>query len=264
MNIQLVHVAARDGGGVSLKVRLSNGEHREVRHFALTDADWRRIAQSIKQSPALADGVAISLSHTPLPCDCAEDPERQAHLPPRPTLAKWSAEDIFSSLAGCLLTPEQFDDLECAATFCAALNKGAELLSYGANSKRALALKLRRYGYDDELCSRVGAELCSRGLIREASDAASIVRSCLRSGYGKSRIIAKLRQKGYGDEPIREALDSVDESVYDENCVALIRKKFGCVPSDANERRKMAALLVRYGYSFGQIKSAMLAMMNDE
>lgn len=314
MKIQLAHVAARDGGGVSVKVRLSDGEHREVRRFALTDADWRRIAQSIEESigASIAESMVASIAapvgelmtasvdagenarQAPMPPspdrtasatdsasshDCAHENalsplhdcatatpgfERQIPTSLRPAPAKGASEDAFSSLAGCLLTPEQFDELECAGEFCAALNKGAELLSYGANSRRALELKLRRYGYDGELCSRVGEELCRRGLIREASDASSIVRVCLRSGYGKNRIIAKLRQKGYGDEAVREALDGVDESVYTENCAALIKKKFGYIPSDADGRRKMAASLARYGYSFSQIKAAMLAVKDDE
>lgn len=325
MKIQLAHVAARDGGGVSVKVRLSDGEHREVRRFALTDADWRRIAQSIEESigASIAESMVASIAEPvgesmTASVDAGEN-ARQAPMPPspdrtafatdstsshdctnetvlsplhdcthetalpqshdrapvpsfgrqiptslRPAPAKGASEDAFSSLAGCLLTPEQFDELECAGEFCAALNKGAELLSYGANSRRALELKLRRYGYDGELCSRVGEELCRRGLIREASDASSIVRVCLRSGYGKNRIIAKLRQKGYGDEAVREALDGVDESVYTENCAALIKKKFGYIPSDADGRRKMAASLARYGYSFSQIKAAMLAVKDDE
>lgn len=316
MKIQLAHVAARDGGGVSVKVRLSDGEHREVRRFVLTDADWRRIAQSIEESVAksievpVGEPVTASVAagenarRAPTPTshdstnaatisshtrtasatdsasshDCTHEtalPQshdraavpgfgRQIPASLRPVPAKGDSEDAFSSLAGCLLTPEQFDELECAGEFCAALNKGAELLSYGANSRRALELKLRRYGYDFGLCSRVGEELCRRGLIREASDASSIVRVCLRSGYGKSRIIAKLRQKGYGDEAVREALDGVDESVYTENCAALIKKKFGYIPSDADGRRKMAASLARYGYSFSQIKAAMLAVKDDE
>lgn len=304
MKIQLAHVAARDGGGVSVKVRLSDGEHREVRRFVLTDADWRRIAQSIEESVAKSIEVPVgepvtasvaagktarqaptptshdstnaatisSHTRTASATDSASSHDRAAvpgfgrQIPAslRPVPAKGDSEDAFSSLAGCLLTPEQFDELECAGEFCAALNKGAELLSYGANSRRALELKLRRYGYDSELCSRVGEELCRRGLIREASDASSIVRVCLRSGYGKSRIIAKLRQKGYGDEAVREALDGVDESVYTENCAALIKKKFGYIPSDADGRRKMAASLARYGYSFSQIKAAMLAVKDDE
>lgn len=304
MKIQLAHVAARDGGGVSVKVRLSDGEHREVRRFALTDADWRRIAQSIAESvgesievpvgePAATSvvyGGAVRQAMSPSPDratsatdstsshDCAHETAlfpshdstpvpgfgRQIPASLRPTPAKGASEDAFSALARCLLTPEQFDELECAGEFCAALNKGAELLSYGANSRRALELKLRRYGYDVELCSRVGEELCRRGLIREASDASSIVRVCLRSGYGRSRIIAKLRQKGYGDEAVRKALDGVDESVYTENCAALIKKKFGYIPSDADGRRKMAASLARYGYSFSQIKAAMLAVKDDE
>lgn len=157
---------------------------------------------------------------------------------------------------GQKLTPDQFDELDCAAEYCAALNKGTELLSYGANSRHMLELKLRRHGYDAGLCARVGEELCRRGMIREDDDARAIVRICLRSGYGERRIAMKLKQKGYGDDAVRAALDEVPERVYIDNCADLIRRKYGGVPDNGDMCRKMIAALTRYGYGFGQIKQA--------
>lgn len=262
MKIQLAHVAARQGGGVSLKIRLTDDMgHREVRRLELTTADWERIARELEAenakdlSPALECAVQNSTAQLGTPQNSAATAKIQAieaALPP------------FSSLAGCYLTPEQYDELEHAGDFCSALNKGASLLSYGANSKRALELKLRRHGYDSELCDRVGDELERRGLIREQNDADSVVRVCLRSGYGYSRIVAKLRQKGYGDEVIRAATEDIDDSVYVKNCAAIIQKKYGFVPDDTEGRRKLTAALVRYGYSFSQIKSAMRTLDSDD
>lgn len=282
MKIQLAHVAARQGGGVSLKIRLTDDMgHREVRRLELTTADWERIARELETENAKDSSSAL---------ECAvQDSAVRPDSPPNPAVRLGTLQNPaarlgtlqnsaatakiqtieaapppFSSLAGCYLTPEQYDELEHAGDFCSALNKGASLLSYGANSKRALELKLRRHGYDSELCDRVGDELERRGLIREQNDADSVVRVCLRSGYGYSRIVAKLRQKGYGDEVIRAATEDIDDSVYVKNCAAIIQKKYGFVPDDTEGRRKLTAALVRYGYSFSQIKSAMRTLDSDD
>lgn len=171
------------------------------------------------------------------------------------TAADWRDTGLAAE-AGQVLTEQQFERLEQAGEFCAALNKGAELLSYGACSRRALEQKLRQRGYEAELCARVGEELCRRGLIREQDEACAVVRVCLRSGYGPARITAKLRQKGYGDEAVRAALCEVDEDSYIEGCARMIRKKYGTLPQDAAARQRAVGALVRLGYSTGQIRRA--------
>lgn len=179
------------------------------------------------------------------------------------TAADWRDTGLAAE-AGQVLTERQFERLEQAGEFCAALNKGAELLSYGACSRRALEQKLRRRGCKPELCGRVSEELCRRGLIREDDEARAVVRVCLRSGYGPARITAKLCQKGYGNEAVRAALDEVDEEVYVEGCMRMISKKYGVVPESAAERQRMMGALVRLGYNPGQIRRAVAALRERE
>lgn len=166
--------------------------------------------------------------------------------------------------AGQMLTEQQFERLEQAGELCAALNKGAELLSYGACSRRALEQKLRQRGYEAELCVRVVDELCRRGLIREQDEARAVVRVCLRSGYGPARILAKLRQKGYGDEAIRVALGEVDEDSYIEGCARMICKKYGTLPQETAARQRAIGALVRLGYSTAQIRRAAETLREQE
>lgn len=179
------------------------------------------------------------------------------------TSADWQSMGL-EATARQLLTTEQYELLLEADRRRAALNKGAELLSYGACSRRALEQKLRQRGYDAELAGQVAGELSQRGMIREQDDARAVVRVCLRSGYGRGRILAKLRQKGYGDEAIRAALDEVDEDSYIEGCMRMMSKKYGTIPAGAAEQQRMIAALARLGYSLSQIRQAAAALREQE
>lgn len=160
--------------------------------------------------------------------------------------------------SGDELNESEYDELERSAEYCEAVRRGIDLLSYGANSRSALVTKLRRRGYDRELSERVAAELYRGGLINENADAEGIVRSCLSRGYGKKRIIMKLRERGYENCVISEVLESFEDVDFAANCAALIRKKCGGeLPRERGELDKLIAAMVRYGYSYGEIKEAL-------
>ncbi len=163
----------------------------------------------------------------------------------------------FGFKSGDELNEAEYDELERAAEYCEAVRRGLELLSYGANSRSALTVKLRRRGYDRELCERVAAELYDRGYINEHADAEGIVRSCLSRGYGKKRIVIKLRERGYENNVICEAFGAFENVDYTANCAELIRKKFKALPTERAELDKLIGALVRYGYSYGEIKGAL-------
>ena len=206
MKIQIIHAAARQSGGVIVKIRMSDGEMGETRSLVLSELEWARLGL----------------------------------------------------VAGDELDEDGFDRLECAAEYCEAVRRGMELLSYGANSRSALVIKLRRRGYDRELCERVAAELYDKGYINENADAEGIVRSCLSRGYGKKRIVIKLRERGYENSVIAQVLQEFDEIDFVANCAALIKKRCGEeLPSERAQLDKLIGALVRYGYSYGEIKEAL-------
>ncbi|MBQ9080194.1 MAG: RecX family transcriptional regulator [Clostridia bacterium] len=205
MKIQIVHAAALKSGGVSIRVRITNGEQKESRSVVLSELDWARMALKV----------------------------------------------------GAELGEEQYDELESAAEYYEAMRRGTELLSYGANSRAVLVTKLRRRGYDRETAERVAAQLYERGYINESADAEGIVRACLSRGYGKKRIIMKLRERGYENAVICEVLDSFENVDFTANCAEMIRKKYKKLPEERAELDKLIAAMVRYGYSYGEIKGAL-------
>ncbi len=205
MKIQVKHAAARQSGGVTVKILISDGEHKETRSLVLSDCEWARLGFRV----------------------------------------------------GDVLDEDSYDALDEAAEYCEAVRKGMDLLSYGANSRDALAVKLQRRGYDRQLSRRVAAELYARGYINEDADAQGIVRACLARGYGRGRIITKLRERGYENGVISRVLEQLDEVDFAANCAALIRKKYKKLPEERTELDKLISAMARYGYSYGEIKGAL-------
>lgn len=154
------------------------------------------------------------------------------------------------------LTQHEYEALEAADEYCRALQKGAELLSFGANSRMTLQMKLRRRGFSEKSAVRAAASLCDCGYINESADAEAVMRSCLAKGYGKRRIVIKLREKGYDSDTVSNALEELDSVDFSAQCALLIQKKCKALPAERAELDRLTAVMTRYGYSFGEIKQA--------
>ena len=163
----------------------------------------------------------------------------------------------FGLCAGAELDTDMYETLDAAAEHFEAVRRAMYLLSYGANSRHSLAIKLRRRSYDKQLAESVANELYRRGYINECADAEGVIRACLARKYGKKRIIAKLHERGYENKVICEAFCAFEDVDYTANCAELIRKKYKVLPEERAELDKLIGALVRYGYSYGEIKGAL-------
>ncbi len=158
---------------------------------------------------------------------------------------------------GTVLNEEEFDALEVLSEKCAAMRKGSELLSYSPSSRVRLAQRLRQKGIDRENAEYAAEQLEGLGLINEELDVRRAVQSCLKKLWGKKRIYRELTAKGYGRDVISRELEEIDDEILVYNCVALFKKKHKTFPSDPETQKKIIASLVRYGYSFSEIKEAL-------
>ncbi len=154
------------------------------------------------------------------------------------------------------ISEEMYERLEAASEFCHALRHGEYLLSYGSNSAQMLARKLVQRGYSREVATAAAEHLAEIGLINEESDARREVEKCLRKLWGAKRIQSHLWSRGFGSEVLRELPQLLEEIDFAKACSLLIQKKYGAVPTDPNERRRMTASLARYGYTLGEIREA--------
>ncbi len=169
------------------------------------------------------------------------------------TPADWREMKLKS---GREINETEYDALVNAADFCGALSKGISLLSYGANSHTALERKLIRRGFDEKAASRAADYLGIHGYINESSDADAIIDSCLSRGYGSRRIILKLRERGYDGEVLKDAEDKLSDVDFVQNCAGVIKKRCGKIPKDKDSRDRIVSAMVRYGYSFTEIRDA--------
>lgn len=174
------------------------------------------------------------------------------------------------------MTAEQAAALMQAGSLCSAIRKGMELLGYGDLSARRMVYKLTSRGIVPETAREAAAWLTAHGLIREDDAAYRRAVQDARKLWGPRRIMQDLRAQGYGAEVASAALASLtgadcdpDEELppdcvdFEVNCAALIRKKYGTIPEDRAEMRKMVASLMRLGYDTDTIREAASQILND-
>lgn len=163
---------------------------------------------------------------------------------------------------GSLIDKAIFDKLEKLAKSCRAIKKGTDLLFYSSSSRVRLAQRLRSKGIDGESAENAAEHLQKLGLINEEADVERQVASCLKKLWGKKRIYRELCAKGYDSDIVSFNISLIDEKTLVQNCVMLIRKKYRVLPREQNEVKKMVASLMRYGYTFSEIKKAIEIIEN--
>lgn len=154
------------------------------------------------------------------------------------------------------ITAEQFERLEAASRLGAAIRCGENLLSYGSNTAQELTRKIMRHGFSKEEAALAAERLQSIGLVNEREGLSREVEKCLAKRWGARRIQAHLWSKGFSSDALALLPSLLAPVDFAENCAQLIRKQYGSVPSDPDERRRMIAFLCRYGYSLDEIRSA--------
>ena len=157
---------------------------------------------------------------------------------------------------GKIIDEEAFDKLEEISRHCKAIKKGSDLLSYSSSSERRLAERLKSKGIDKKSAEFAASQLKKMGVINESQDIDRAVNGYLKKLWGKKRIYRELCAKGYEREYISSTLDEIDDEVFEQNCIALFKKKYKILPSDPAEQKKIIAALIRYGYTFAEIKKA--------
>ena len=161
------------------------------------------------------------------------------------------------------ITPEYAETLLDAGKLCGAIRRGISLLGYGDQSARRLAYKLTAKGVDRDTAARVVAYLTERGYIREESTATLRARQSVGKGWGERRIREDLIAHGFTREAVEEAMESLSDTDWVENCAAAIRKKYGEIPEDKGERQKLIASMMRLGYNTDTVKEAMRAILRE-
>lgn len=140
--------------------------------------------------------------------------------------------------------------------FRKARERGLYLMDYGDNTYVQLFGKLRR-SYAEDICYDVCDKLAEIGVINDRRYAENLARRLVEVKLmGRYRAVNDMKQKGLPKALIDEALAPYADGER-ERLRELIRKKYMNKLDFENRNRKVTASLVRYGYSFDDIRAVL-------
>ncbi|MGM9521323.1 MAG: regulatory protein RecX [Oscillospiraceae bacterium] len=161
----------------------------------------------------------------------------------------------FSLYSGCELTDEEYEELKAAASRMNAKARALRILGTRSLSKKELYDRLVEKGETEEDSAEAVDILEALGFLDDSEYAASIVRHYSQRGYGAGRIKNELYRRGVPRELWDEALSDMPEDT--EAIDALIARRLGSGSTDRKELKRTTDMLLRRGFSWEQIKSAL-------
>lgn len=168
-----------------------------------------------------------------------------------------TADEIlaFGLRAGIELDEESYDRLRAACEYFRVRQKAAEIISHRALSVGELKTRLCRKGAAPEDAERAAQWLVELGAIDEGEYAAAVVRHYAARGYGRARINAELHRHMVPREYWEEALEYLAQ--YGTGPDEFICSRLKGRPADAASKKRVCDALVRRGYGYEEIRSAM-------
>ncbi len=165
----------------------------------------------------------------------------------------------FGITPGRQITEERYQEMLLASDRRRAFERGMYLLDYRDYSYRELFKKLLE-NYDEEICYYVTDRLASLGIINDRRYAENLARKYIEvKKYGFYRASNEMYRKGLDRDLVDEVLSVYEEDTAERIC-ELIRKKYMSCLDDRDKVRKMKNALVRQGYSFDDINTAVRMM----
>ena len=155
------------------------------------------------------------------------------------------------------LSEERFEALAEEAGVHAAFKRGVRILEIASHSKRALLRKLIEKGISKQDAEKAAQRLERFGYLNERKIALRIAQLSLKKGWGRMRILADLRQKGYDNSACRAVEICLDRVNFERRAARVILKRFGGVPEDEKIKQKLYRTLVNLGYSYSEIGGAL-------
>ena len=162
----------------------------------------------------------------------------------------------FSLYSGRELTEEEFADISEAANFGKAKERALRMIDARPLSERELFDKLIEKGETEAHAAAVVARFIELRLINDAEYARMLVRHYAAKGYGARRVRDELYRHKVGRVHWDEALEEMPET--DEALDRLLAYRMRGAPvSDRSAVKKASDALLRRGYSWEEIRSAL-------
>lgn len=128
------------------------------------------------------------------------------------------------------------------------------LLARREHSRRELATKLVRKGWEAAAVEKVITDFAAAGLQSDARFAEHFARNRAERGYGPVRIRAELNERGVDKADARAALDDLDVD-WADHARAWYRRKYGdAPPEDRREQARRLQALGRRGFAHEHLR----------
>ena len=155
------------------------------------------------------------------------------------------------------INENELTELLDAVGFRRAYNKGLDLLSRRPHGTKELIKKLCEKGHEKESAEKACDRLLELGLLNDEEFARILANELYeRKGYGIKRIKQELAFRGIDREIVENAIDSLDIDTQ-TRIILVIKKKYLNKINDEKGRKRAIDGLMRLGYSYSDIKSAL-------
>lgn len=153
---------------------------------------------------------------------------------------------------------EEFEEILCDSEYNLTKNRAFNILEYRAHSKKELFDKLCEKT-DEDTALAVVEKMCELGLVNDTALLRDKLENLLKvKKYGIKRAMNDLLLKGFDREEIEETIEEMEYDEYSTLCEIIeYRYADSLAESDIKERQKIVAALMRRGFSYDDIKSAM-------
>ena len=155
-------------------------------------------------------------------------------------------------------TDEEFEEILCDSEYNLTKNRAFNILEYRAHSKKELFDKLCQKT-DEDTAWAVVEKMCELGLVDDKALLRNKLENLLNvKKYGIKRAMNDLTMRGFDREEIEETIQEMEYDEYSAICEIIEHRYADELPeSDIKERQKILSALMRRGFSYDDIKSAM-------
>lgn len=167
----------------------------------------------------------------------------------------------FDLHAGLDIGPETVVELQKRAAASEARLRAVNIISARPLSKKELTKRLTDKGAGEENASAAADWLEGIGALNDLDYAKALVRHYTGRGCGEARLRDELRRRGVPRELWEEALSEAPDPAETIDRVLASRLR-GRIP-DEKERKKLSDLLLRRGFSWRDVRSA-LSRLGEE
>jgi len=155
------------------------------------------------------------------------------------------------------INEEELTELLDAVSFRRAYNKGLDFLSRRPYGTKELIKKLCEKGHEKHSAEKACERLTELGLLNDEEFARILANELLeRKNYSIKRIKQELSFRGIEREIVENTLDALDNDPQ-SRIIIIVKKKYMNKLGDEKGRRRTVDALMRLGYSYSDIKSAL-------